>query len=760
MSCSSIVRSSTRPWAAILACACVAIGIGGLAACAPDAASSGDAARAGASVDSAALSRWATTAARVTIARDEWGIPHVRGTTDADAVFGMIYAQAEDDFNRIEVNFLNAMGRLAEAEGESAIWSDLRMKLFIDPDSLRTMYASAPDSLVRLMDAWADGLNFFLHKNPTVRPRVLTRFEPWMALSFSEGSIGGDIESISLAALRAFYEGRSGAAGDTTTALISALRPSGGEPSGSNGFAIAPSRSASGHALLLINPHTSFFFRAELQMTSDEGLNAYGAVTWGQFFVYQGFNERTGWMHTSSGADAIDEYAIVVRESPDSVTYRHGAVMRLMRTQQITVPFRADTGMATRTFTVYRSHHGPVVREADGKWIAVKLMEEPVKALTQSYWRTKTTSVASFRQTMDLHTNSSNNTIYADGDGSIAYFHANFVPKRNAGFDWARPVDGNTPATDWLGLHTVGESPLVINPPTGWLQNTNNWPYSVIGEGSPTAANYPAYMDYFFENPRGLHAIRVLENRRGMTLDTLIAAAYDSELTAFETLLPPLFRDYDALTANDPRRAELAEPVASLRAWNRRYALESAPTSLAVYWGENLWTVTVRAANDARVSPYDYMEQRATPEQRLAALRAAVDTLRAHFGSWETPWGEINRYQRLTGDIVQPFNDDAPSTPVPFASSRWGSLAAFGAATGPNTKRLYGTRGNSFVAVVEFGPRVRAKAIVAGGQSGDPASPHFNDQAERYARGDFRDVRFWPEDVEANTTRRYQPGAR
>src|SRR5829696_8494414 len=155
-------------------------------------------------------SRWRAQAARVTITRDDWGIAHVHGRTDADAVFGMIYVQAEDDFNRIETNYLTALGRLAEAEGERAIWQDLRMKVFVDPDTLRAQYAASPAWLKPLMNAWADGLNYYLARHPAVRPRVITRFEPWMALSFTEGSIGGDIESISLDELEAFYGDSAG----------------------------------------------------------------------------------------------------------------------------------------------------------------------------------------------------------------------------------------------------------------------------------------------------------------------------------------------------------------------------------------------------------------------------------------------------------------------------------------------------------------------------------------------------------------------
>jgi acyl-homoserine-lactone acylase len=307
------------------------------------------------------VASWQQQASNVTITRDDWGIPHIHGKTDADAVFGLMYAQAEDDFNRVETNFLNSMGRLAEAEGEAEIYRDLRMKLFIDPEDMRAQYAKSPDWLKKLMNAWADGLNFYLHTHPQVKPRAIARFEPWMALTFSEGSIGGDIERVSIADLSAFY----GRAAKSTTSDEEESQPV--EPGGSNGIAIAPSNTTGGRALLLINPHTSFFFRAEVQVSSDEGLNAYGAVTWGQFFVYQGFNERAGWMHTSSGVDNIDEYLETIVRKGDTFYYRYGSEERPVTTSTIVVPYKTASGMAKKEFTVYRTHHGPVVREADGK---------------------------------------------------------------------------------------------------------------------------------------------------------------------------------------------------------------------------------------------------------------------------------------------------------------------------------------------------------------------------------------------------------
>src|SRR6266511_521152 len=700
------------------------------------------------------VARWEQQARNVTIVRDDWGIPHVYGRTDADAVFGLMYAQAEDDFNRIETNYLNSMGRLAEAEGESAIYQDLRMKLFIDPDSMKAKYAASPEWLKRLMNAWADGLNFYLSKHPDVKPRVLTRFEPWMALTFSEGSIGGDIERINPRDLQAIY-------GDAAAAPVGTGEggDANADATGSNGIAIAPANTVNHHALLFINPHTSFFFRAEVQVVSEEGLNAYGAVTWGQFFVYQGFNEHVGWMHTSSGVDAIDEYAETVVKKGDRYYYRYGAAERPVTVSTITVPYRTAAGMARKTFSVYRTHHGPVIRRAGDKWVSIRLMQNPVNALTQSYTRTKARDYQSFRRTMDLHTNSSNNTIFAAANGDIAYFHANFIPRRDTTFDWTKPVAGSTPATEWGRLLSVDETPHLLNPASVWLYDSNNWPWSAAGGSSPRREEYPRYVETGGESARGRHAIMVLQNKKDFTLDGLIAAAYDSYLPWFELTIPALIQAWDAAPAADPLKAKLAEQVAVLRGWDTRWSATSVPTSLAVFWGQSLGRTLSGEARGAGMAPEDYVARRATGQQLLEALAAASDQLTADFGTWQTPWGEINRFQRLTGDIVQPFSDAGPSIPVPFTASTWGSLAAFGARAYPATKKWYGTSGNSFVAVVEFGDSVRARAVTAGGESGHPESPHFNDEAVRYAAGNLRDVYFYPSQLKGHTEREYHPGS-
>lgn len=705
------------------------------------------------------IARWQQEARQVTITRDDWGIAHVHGATDAEAVFGMEYTQAEDDFNRVETNYLNALGWLAQTAGESAIWQDLRMRLFIDPAVMQADYQASPPWLQALMNAYADGLNYYLYTHPAVHPLVIHHFEPWMALAFTDGSIGGDIERANLRGLQAFYGKQPGGAELPPPAepAPTYLPP---EPGGSNGIAIAPKNTADHHALLWINPHTSFYYRSELQMSSDQGLDAYGAATWGQFTIYQGFNPRLGWMHTSSGVNNIDFYLEAVSPRGSGYVYKYGEQELPVKQQEITIRYKTAGGMAERRFTAYWTQHGPVIGEINGKWETIRLMQEPIKALEQDFTRTKAQNYQQFRQSMELHTNSSNNTIYADADGHIAYFHSDFIPRRDAQFDWNKPVDGSNPATDWHGLLSLEESPHLLDPASGWLYNSNNWPWSAAGPSSPKRADYPAYVERGqFESMRGLHALRVLSDKHDFTPASLIAAAFDSYQPWFTHTIPALVKAWDTAPASDPLKAKLRDPIAMLRTWNLRWGADSISTSLAVYWGGQIMRTTGRGARGAVEDDSTYVANTATPAQLIEAFSAAVDKLTSDFGTWKTPWGQINRFQRLDDSILHPRFDDAlPSTPVPFTTAVWGSLASFAARQYPGTKRIYGSSGNSFVAVVDFGPRVTARAITAGGESGNPQSPHFRDEAERYASGNLRTVYFYPDQLKGHTERVYHPG--
>ncbi|REJ76877.1 MAG: acylase [Acidobacteria bacterium] len=720
------------------------------------------------------LVRQQQRAERVTIVRDDFGVPHVYGRSDADAVFGLLYAQAEDDFPRIERNYVWAIGRLAEIDGEEALYSDLRARLYMSEEEARAAFDSAPPWLQELCEAWADGLDYYLHSHPEVEPALIDDFEPWMPMYFFEGSIGGDIEQIPVDGIEAFYaplaEGAAPAEAprEVVATVRSAVEASvDREPRGSNGIAIAGELTASGDAMLLINPHTSFYFRGEVHAESDEGLGVYGAVTWGQFFVYQGFNEHGGWMHTSTRVDFIDEFALETRElDGGEVLYRYGDEWRPLERSEVTLRVRDGEALRELTFPIYRSHHGPITHrlgdghgELSGRWTATRINWDPVNALRQSYLRTKTTGLDEFREVMRIRTNSSNNTVFADAAGNIAYFHGNFVPRRDPALDYQRPVDGSDPATDWQGLHTLEEIVSVVNPPDGWLQNANSTPFTAAGEDSPSPDDYPVYMAPDAENHRGLHAVRLLEQleeRGGLTLDGLIELAYHPALPAFERLVPAVVDAWRSSGGGAGPHRELAEPVAELASWDHTVSVDSVAMSLAHFLGEHLLEATRRPDAPHGVERIEELAT-AEPDLLVEGLAAAVARLERDFGSWRTPWGEINRLQRLDGAIDQRFDDERESLAVGMASGRWGALASFGAES-EDTRRLYGTSGNSFVAVVEFGEQVRARSLLAGGQSGDPESPHFMDQAQLYVDADFKPVAFYRDDVERRAVRTYRPG--
>ncbi len=697
--------------------------------------------------------RLAQRATTITIARDQWGIAHIRGRTDADAVFGMAYAQAEDDFNRVESNYLTSLGRLSEAEGDAALWKDLRQRLWIDEAELRAKYGASPYWLRQLMIGWADGLNFYLATHPAIRPRVLNHFEPWMALSFSEGSIGGDIEYVDLDGLRALY--------DRAAPQVASVKP-GGEPQGSNGIAIGPSRSTSGNPLLLINPHTSFFFRDVVQVTSSEGLNVYGAVTWGQLFVYQGFNAKAGWMHTSSGLDNRDEYAETFARLPNGkLGYRFGGDVRPLSIKPVTIRIRAANGSLTeRTFGVMKTMHGPIIRSEKGRYIAFSIMDDPVHALEQSFLRTKADNLGDFMRASSRRANSSNNTLFADTGGNIAYLHPQFVPLRDDRFDYRGVVSGSDPRTLWRGLFTTDALPNILNPKSGFAFNVNDAPWSAAGRGSLDPRKYPRYMDQWGWNARADHMLQLLDGTGKFTAQSLNAAAYDRANPGFDRLLPGLLAAYDVLPKRDPRHASLAGPISLLRAWDRRWSADSEALTLAVHWSEAMWDEVMGADRPSNANEVGYARFiAAAPDRKLAALDSAIAQLQKLYDNWRVTWGTINRFQRNDGAIAQTFDDKKPSLAVPFPSARWGSLAAFEAWTYPGTAKRYGTKGNSFIAVVEFTPQgPRAFAVTAGGVNGDPASAHFLDQAPDYAAGQLNPVPFTEAEVARAAVETYHPG--
>ena len=703
------------------------------------------------------ISRWEKQSKQVNIIRDNYGVPHIYGKTDADAVFGLLYAQCEDDFKRVEMNYIEKLGRMSEIKGESSLQDDLYIKLIIDSAEAVADYKKSPVWLQKLLNAYADGINYYLYKHPEVKPTLLTRFKPWYQLLWTDGSIGaistGDITETDV---KKFYLGAN--------APVVAKKDFFEEQTiGSNGFAIAPSKTESGNAILYINPHVTFYFRPEVHVVSNEGLNVYGAVTWGQLFVYQGFNEYCGWMHTSSNVDVADMYKEKIIKKDNKLFYEYDKKLKPVTQKLITLRYKKDDEIKTRVITTYHTHHGPIMANRNGQWISVRGYNRALKSLIQSFQRTKAKGLEDYKKNMSLHANTSNNTVFADSKGNIAYWHGDYVPRRDKTINWSLPVDGTTTATEWKGLHILDEIVHVYNPATGWIQNCNSTPYTVSGSSSPKKENYPAYMAPDGENFRGINAARVLSNENKFTIDKTIAAGYDRKLSAMEILVPALLKAFEeSVQPGNTYYNQIQEPITVLKQWDYKVAENSVATALAIEWaqllGPDITKVSIQNGETDQVQATKHFADSASSAQLLNTLMIVVADFNRKFGKWNVAWGEINRYQRMSNDIQQKYDDNKESFPVAFASASWGMLPSYDSRYYPGTKKRYGVSGNSFVCAVEFGKKIKAKSLLAGGESGDPLSKHFTDQLEMYTKGQFKDVLFYKEDVLKHMERSYHPG--
>ena len=701
--------------------------------------------------NTAEIARWKNHASQVTIIRDEWDIPHIYGKTDADAVFGLMYAQCEENFDQIELNYLEMLGRTAEVNGEKAIYEDLMMRLIQDSVEAIKDYNRSPAWFKNLLQAHADGLNYYLYKHPQIHPKAINYFKPWYHLMWTDGSVsptrtGGikteDVEN--------FYGHQNKLLAKTNFSFEDKIS------TGSNGFAIAPMHSKNGAALLYINPHVPFYFRSEMHMNSEEGLNVYGAVTWGQMFIYQGFNEHCGWMHTSSYADVADVYEEKIKKVKTGWVYTYDKEEKNVVKRNIHLHYKEAGKIKSKTFLTYKTIHGPVMGSNNGKWLSLQENNRSLNALMECWVRTKATNLKAYQKALSLLANNSNNTVFADGEGNIAYWHGNFMPKRNTSFDYSLPVDGSIKSTNWNGVHSLSEIVQSINPQNGWLQNCNATPFTVAGLHSPKANQYPAYMAPDGENGRGITAVKLLEQVDKINLDDLIHLGYNKHMSAFDVLLPPFLAYAKNITLNEREK----KAIDYLSNWNHDGDTASIATSIAIEWATE-WSKEIPAALTEETSTqvwkkYERMVEAVPNEKKLQLLNKVLAQLENRYGSWEITWGSINRYQRVHPG--EKWSDALPSIAVAQASSKWGTLPAFESKRLEQTNKRYGYSGNSFIAAVSFGKKLEAKTIITGGQSRFANSTHFIDQAQKYINGDFKTIHFYKEDVLANEVTSYKPG--
>ena len=665
----------------------------------------------------------------VTIYRDTYGVPHVFGRTDASTVFGFAYAQAEDNFWRVEENFIHALGRASELYGERMLEEDRLNRALEIPKLAREEYARLDRHMRSLCDAYAAGFNYYLARNPEVRPRLLTKIEPWYTLAFIRYNYYQN----------GFARDRSLRRTPLQTAQID--NDLSGH-TGSNGWAIGPSKSATGHAMLFINPHLPFFGSGQVyegHVHSDEGWNFTGYTRFGFPLPYVGHNENGGWVSTDNAADLTDVYMETFDDPARPLAYKYGNGYRLATEHVEEIRVKTATGLETRKFTMRKTHHGPILAARDGKFLSIRMAKlESDGWLREWYDMTRAKSLAAMKRAMAPLNMLFGNVMYADRQGNTWYLYNGAVPRRDPRFDWTKPVDGSDPATEWQGYHTMNELPQLTNPKTGWMQNCNTTPFMLTSEGNPDPKQFPKYMVQESDNPRGAISREILTSKSKFTFEEWTRFAFDTRVMSVGKRLPGLLTALKQHLDSNSGDAWVREVYDELSRWDHRSTNDSVAMTIFSLWHD-------RSSRDEKLNV-------------ITALTEVINALQRDFGTWKVKWGELSRLQRFDESKQEEFQDSRPSLAVSGVNGNDGAVFTFYAAPIRGQKRRYGVAGASYVSVVEFGPRVRALSIHTFGASGDPNSKHYMDQAVLYSRGEFKPAWLTLEDIRANLQASYHPG--
>jgi acyl-homoserine-lactone acylase len=701
-----------------------------------------------------------------TITRDAWGAPHVQSATDAGVVFGAAWALAEDDWPLIEANYLTALGRASERLGAEALPDDWMARTLEIPTRSIEEFRRTTPRIRQLLEAHAAGMNGWLEAHPD-STRTLQRVEPWHPLALIRFKYYQN-EFLGYAELEQEWAERLRTAGlPTATGLRSVAEwgghttiaatparyledqydPMGLRPRGSNQWALAGSRTASGAPMLLINPHQRFVGvqrYAEIHLDSDEGLRFSGLTVFGFVLPYMGNSDRHGWAYTDNYADHSDLYALRFDDAGDPLRYRYDDGHRSATEVSDTLRVREGDTLRAIPMRLWKSHHGPIVGvDSAGRPLAVKMSgfeqggwfeqwDAMIRARSLEEWQR---AVATLRVAYM-------NVMYADRDGNIGYIYGSAVPRRNPGVNPAGVLDGSVSVTEWQGIHPFEELPQVWNPPSGWLLNTNSSPFVATDSLPFDRSSFPAYMvGSEINNARAIASRRVLPQLREATLEQFAAAATSSHLAMADSLIPLIAAEWRAARRRSVDGEAMVERLAS---WNRDADAGSVETTWMVLVFEERGMAARRG--DSSATPW------------TDAMIRVAERLRTRWNTIEVPWGTLSRHQRPLPGAAAVLDTTRPSLAVGAAPGSLGSIFTFNTGPNPNMDPRLGTSGNSFVKVVEFTTVPRAMSILNYGQRGDSASPHWFDQAVLYAARQFKQAWWSRDEVAANADTSYVVG--
>lgn len=701
--------------------------------------------------DGSTLLDAASLAKSVKIYRDQWGVPHIDGPTDASVIFAFAYAQCEDYFWQVEDSCILALGRYAEAHGQKELQRDMLHRSFEIARRAQEDYPKQDAETKSMCEASIAGINYYLAKHPEVKPRLITKFEPWMALAVAR--------TVTLE----MNFGKVKVGNHVPQGYQDAVK----EHTGSNAWALAPQHTASKEAMLFINPHQPYFGYGQFyegHLRSGEGWNMTGATFFCGPLPGLGHNENLGWAFTVNEPDLGDAWREVFDDPKNPLNYRYEGGYRQAVEWREKIKVKKGKSVDEVEVTLRKTHHGPIVKKQDDTtYISAniaKLHEAFIPRQLRHMVRAK--NLDEFKQAMGMLEFHIFNTVYADKDGNIAYFYNGVVPKRDPSYDWTKPVDGTTAKTEWQGLHPFSELPHAINPPSGFVQNCNQSPFTITDDGNPSVGDYPPYMvqEKHDDKRRAKVSRMVLRELDNATYDKWVEAIFDTTVYWAVVELPRYQREFERLKTSQPDLAAKVEPyVKHLCDWDCVNSIQCTQMPLLVLWYEEMYgqftseTLKREFINDL-------------PNQ-FQALATAADKLKETFGEWKVAWGDVSRLQRHANvsDFFQiPFNDKLPSVPSAGFHGPLGSVFTMYFTPSINLpplkvmKKHYAVVGASYQSAVEFTDRIRAGSLIQFGSSGDPKSPHFDDQAKLLSQKKLKDAWFYWDDVERNAKRVYHPG--
>lgn len=696
-------------------------------------------------------------AGSVTIVRDEFGTPHIHGKTDEATLLGFGYAQCEDYFWQVEDAFILALGRYAEAHGPKGLNSDLLNHAFRIAARSERDFAALDQESQRLCAAFVAGINRYVAQHPQTQPRLIERFEPWHVLAMHRHF-----------ALELSFR-LTGLSDDRLPRRNPQIWPA----TGSNGWALAGSRTASGAPLLLAAPHMPWFGFAQLaeaHLRSDGGRgrsawNFTGAHFYGNPTLAMGHNDRLGWTLVTNEPDIADVWRVKFTHPDNPLAYEYDGDWRVAREWTDVIRVAKSQGVEDREFAFRATHHGPIVaRESDEVMLAANvagLME--AVPLRQSLQMARAQNLAEFRLALAAMQALFMNIVYADCDGNIMFLYTCRAPRRNPQFDWSQPVDGSDPATEWLGVHELDELPQVLNPAAGFLQNCNSTPFAVTDGDNPAPGDFPKYLvrDAEVQTRRAERSLQMLRGMHDVTFDQWQAAAFDTQVYWATTELPRYAAALEQLSRDKPAAAERVRPYLDhLLAWNGVITAESTAATLCHAWYEQLYGPGY---------PGEQLREQYVDDLpgQLAGLAVAAERLSAVHGSWKIPYGELYRLQRRTQvvDLIDLRFDDAADS-LPLVGGHGPMGAAFTQYYSPSIdiplvlsqRRRYGIVGTSYLAAWHFTPSgVRGASLVPFGASSDPQSPHYLDQAQLLSEQRMKPERITPQQVSRHAVRTYRP---